>query len=164
MNIVSKKGLYKNLIKYCVSNSIDVNGIVPTSFVMGGKGDAKDKGRARFEEYLRIASVTSENCFGLTLPEHGAEEGEESGEEGEEEGEEEEGGEGVEGERGEEAKPSVNMTPGEAASESRSEQTNVAQNDRRPARHACPQYAKRPARNDRQHTRRLCRAARLAPE
>jgi len=89
--LVSKKGLFRNLLRYCVAEEGegDLNDIVPPTFLVKGKGGGGDG----FEKYVKEARAGEGNCFGLERPDYGVwgwgEEGEEGGKEG---GEGEEGG------------------------------------------------------------------------
>jgi hypothetical protein len=77
--LVSKRNLYKNVLKHCALENVDGNGngngnvnisdIVPTTFIVKGKGDTNDDVELqRFVSYTSKASVDDSNCFGLQYP------------------------------------------------------------------------------------------------
>ncbi len=70
-SIVSKKGLYKNLLLYCQNSadapngSVSINDLVPPTFLVKSTSSPDF---IRFCQYLESATSTEDNCFGLTFP------------------------------------------------------------------------------------------------
>ncbi|GMH83613.1 hypothetical protein TrST_g7152 [Triparma strigata] len=75
--LVSKKNLWKNLARHCSKTGEgDLNDFVPPTFLLKGRGASGagegDPERVRFKAYLDTASSTTENCYGLEMPDHKA--------------------------------------------------------------------------------------------
>ena len=78
--LVSKKNLWKNLARHCSrTGEGDLNDFVPPTFLLKGRGASGagegEPERVRFKAYLDTASSTTENCYGLEMPDHKGEAG-----------------------------------------------------------------------------------------
>ena len=78
--IVPTKNFWKNLAMiFSRIGEVDLNYVVPPTFLLKGRGAAGagegEPERVRFKAYLDTASSTTENCYGLEMPDHKGEAG-----------------------------------------------------------------------------------------